>query len=114
MERIVKQGIIFDMDGTLWDSAANVAESWNVAIEKSRLTDRHLTEADIKGVMGKTMDVIARILFPDLEEGERQKLLAQCGEEENDYLRIHGATLYPDIRRTMEQLKKKVKLFQQP
>ena len=34
MERIVKQGIIFDMDGTLWDSAANVAESWNVAIEK--------------------------------------------------------------------------------
>mgnify|MGYP000609317734 CR=1 FL=1 len=54
------------------------------------------------------MDVIARILFPDLEEGERQKLLAQCGEEENDYLRIHGATLYPDIRRTMEQLKEKI------
>ena len=44
-------------------------------------------------------------------EGERQKLLAQCGEEENDYLRIHGATLYPDIRRTMEQLKKKYHLY---
>ena len=23
----MKKGIIFDMDGTLWDSAANVAES---------------------------------------------------------------------------------------
>ena len=57
------------------------------------------------------MDVIARILFPDLEERERQKLLAQCGEEENEYLRIHGATLYPDIRRTMEQLKKKYHLY---
>ena len=29
-----KQGIIFDMDGTLWDSAANVAESWNEAIRQ--------------------------------------------------------------------------------
>ena len=80
MERIVKQGIIFDMDGTLWDSAANVAESWNVAIEKSRLTDRHLTEADIKGVMGKTMDVIADVLFPDVEEKPRRELLAACCE----------------------------------
>ena len=30
----MKKGIIFDMDGTLWDSAAQVAESWNVVLEK--------------------------------------------------------------------------------
>ena len=27
----MKKGIIFDMDGTLWDSAEQVAKSWNVA-----------------------------------------------------------------------------------
>lgn len=54
-----KQGIIFDMDGTLWDSAANVAESWNEAIRQDGRLNKALTEADIKGVMGKTMDVIA-------------------------------------------------------
>ena len=63
-----KQGIIFDMDGTLWDSAANVAESWNEAIRQDGRLNKALTEADIKGVMGKTMDVIADILFPELEK----------------------------------------------
>lgn len=107
----MKKGIIFDMDGTLWDSAAEVAESWNETVKRAGYDRKPITVKDIQSVMGKTMDVIARILFPDLEEGERQKLLAQCGEEENEYLRIHGATLYPDIRRTMEQLKKKYHLY---
>ena len=29
----MKKGIIFDMDGTLWDSAAEVAESWNETVK---------------------------------------------------------------------------------
>ena len=61
----MKKGIIFDMDGTLWDSAANVAESWNLAIKQNGSVDKKLTEQDIQGVMGKTMDVIADILFPE-------------------------------------------------
>ena len=65
----MKKGIIFDMDGTLWDSAANVAESWNLAIKQDGSVDKKLTEQDIQGVMGKTMDVIADILFP--ETGKR-------------------------------------------
>ena len=52
----MKKGIIFDMDGTLWDSAANVAESWNLAIKQDGSVDKKLTEQDIQGVMGKTMD----------------------------------------------------------
>lgn len=27
-------GIIFDVDGTLWDSVEVVAESWNLAIKR--------------------------------------------------------------------------------
>ena len=71
----MKKGIIFDMDGTLWDSAAEVAESWNETVKRAGYDRKPITVKDIQSVMGKTMDVIARILFPDLEEGERQKLL---------------------------------------
>ena len=55
----MKRGIIFDMDGTLWDSAENVAKSWNVAIRQYGVREKELTTQDIQGVMGKTMDVIA-------------------------------------------------------
>ena len=26
----MKKGIIFDMDGTLWDAGASIAEAWNI------------------------------------------------------------------------------------
>ncbi len=58
----MERGIIFDMDGTLWDSAENVAKSWNVAIRQYGVREKELTTQDIQGVMGKTMDVIADIL----------------------------------------------------
>ena len=46
------------------DSAANVAESWNEAIRQDGRLNKALTETDIKGVMGKTMDVIAKTVIP--------------------------------------------------
>ncbi|MBQ2283481.1 MAG: HAD family hydrolase [Agathobacter sp.] len=107
----MKKGIIFDMDGTLWDSADNVAVSWNIAIEKFGYKREPLTGKDISSVMGKTMDKIAEILFPDMEEEPRKELLACCCEGENEYLRQHGGILYPKIRETMELLKKDYHLY---
>ena len=37
------KGIIFDMDGTLWDSAENVAASWNLAISELGLKREPIT-----------------------------------------------------------------------
>ena len=42
----MKKGILFDMDGTLWDSARQVAESWNLAAAESGYSDCHLTTED--------------------------------------------------------------------
>ena len=107
----MKQGIIFDMDGTLWDSAENVAKSWSLAIRQDGTVDRTLTTADIQGVMGKTMDVIADILFPELEKEPRTLLLQKCCETENAYLREHGGILYPKVRETLAKLKENYPLY---
>lgn len=107
----MKKGIIFDMDGTLWDSAPQVADSWNLVFQKNGVTREPLTKEDMYRVMGKTMDVLAAMLLPDLEETKRNELLNLCVEEENDYLRKHGGTLYPNLRQTMEALKEEYDLY---
>ena len=107
----MKKGIIFDMDGTLWDSAAGVAESWNEAILAYGYERKPLTAGDIQSVMGKTMEDIADILFPELNVMQRKELLDLCCRLENDYLRRHGGVLYPDIHKTMEKLKVNYHLY---
>ena len=60
----MKKGIIFDLDGTLWDSSRQVVDSWNEAFVQEGYLREPLTVEDMQGVMGKTMDVIADTFFP--------------------------------------------------
>ena len=100
----MKKGIIFDMDGTLWDSAAQVAESWNIAAGKEGY-EYNITADDIMAVMGKPMDELASLIFKNETKEVYMKLLDICGTYENEYLRQKGAVLYPDLRPVMEKLK---------
>ena len=106
-----KKGIIFDMDGTLWDSASGVAKSWTRVVNQEYDKERVITTKDIQNVMGKTMDKIAEILFPELEEKARLELINHCGQDENEYLREHGGVLYPDLEETLKALKEKYHLY---
>ncbi|MCR4792524.1 MAG: HAD family hydrolase [Lachnospiraceae bacterium] len=102
----VKKGIIFDMDGTVWDSSDNIAASWNEKITEAGYAGHMLTAADFKRVMGKPMDVIADILFTFTEKGpERNALRNACEKYETVYLRKHGGMLYEGITDTWQKLK---------
>jgi phosphoglycolate phosphatase len=110
-DNMSKFGIIFDMDGTLWDSAEGVAKSWTEVVQRLHDKERVITTEDIHSIMGLTMDRIADILFPELPKDERMKLLDACGNDENEYLRQHGGILYPQLEETLIELKKKYPLY---
>ena len=110
-QEMEKLGIIFDMDGTLWDSAKAVAESWTEVVAREYTPERVITEDEIKRVMGLTMDKLAAQIFPELSESRRLQLLDVCGREENEYLRTHGAIVYPKVEETFQKLREKYHLY---
>lgn len=101
----MKKGIIFDMDGTLWDSTDIVAKSWTDAVREWGLPDKIITPDDMRGVMGLTMDRIAMTLFSEIKGEEQTKLLDYCCKIENEYIIKFGGVLYPDLEETWTTLK---------
>ena len=106
----MKKGLIFDMDGTLWDSSENVAASWTEELRELGY-DKTVTQTDIMGVMGLTMDKLADIIFSEYPKELRMELLDKCGDNEISYLREHGGVLYPELEETFVRLKKKYHLY---
>lgn len=104
-------GILLDVDGTLWDSTERVAESYNASIEKHSDTGVKVNGEGLKKLFGKPMDEICSAVFPMLPKDEQMKLGEYCFLEENEWLKDHPVPLFDHVYETLEQLSKKVPLF---
>ena len=106
------ESLIFDIDGTLWDSRALVAEGYNAQLRDEGL-ERFCVDAEVlKTVFGKVMTEIADILFAELPEQQRYPLLERCMEREDKTLHENECRIgYPKVKETLEELHKKHRLF---
>ena len=97
--------LLFDLDGTLWDSAPAVAEACNEIFQLECPGLKPLTVDDIHGVMGMTMKEISLALYPEADMPRRDEIFDICCRHEVEYLYSHCGALYPDFRAVMESLK---------
>ena len=106
------ESLIFDIDGTLWDSRALVAEGYNIQLNKEGLSRYCITAETLKPLFGRVMTEIADVIFADFPEKERYALMARCMETENRHLHENPCHIgYPGVRETMEELAKTHRLF---
>lgn len=104
-------GIIFDIDGTLWDSRETVAEAWNEVISQYDPERKTLDRDFLTGLFGKPMDEIARALFPSLQGEALFQMAERCFAYENELLYEKPGKVYPGVRETLEKLSQKFPLF---
>lgn len=105
-------GLIFDLDGTMWNSTKPIVEAWNIILGKHPEIKREpIVEEDLTDCMGKTMYTIAAMLFPKEEEAVRNALMDELCFFENEYLEEVGGVLYPKLEETLEELSKEYPLY---
>lgn len=105
-------GIIFDMDGTIWDSTEEVAFAFSEVVKNKypEVTDE-ITAKKLKSLFGQLLDDIAVQLFRSVPSEKAIKIMRDCCEYETEYLAKHNAKIYPGMEKTIKELSKKYRLF---
>lgn len=103
-------GILFDLDGTLWNATARIQEGWNLGREELGLAPT-LTLRQVEDCMGLLIEPLARRLLPELEESRLPKGIEVCVGHQLACLAGRGGILYPRLEETLAQLARTYKLF---
>ncbi len=105
------ESLIFDVDGTLWNSVDLVVQGWNLALEEAGLPPA-CTPEGIRPLFGKTMDEIALALLPGLEPERRRDVMSACMAWEDRVMQQDPCDIfYPRVRETLETLSGRHRLY---
>ena len=106
------ESLIFDIDGTLWDSRALVAEGYNIQLKKEGLEHLFVDAGTLKSLFGKVMTDIADQIFASIPTPERYALMERCMATENRHLQENECRIgYPGVRETLAALANQHRLF---
>lgn len=106
----MKKGIIFDLDGTLWDTTDLTVKGWNRVFEKYPQC-KPMTNELMESYMGKTLEEIAQQHMPNLAENIRQNIAVECANSGHQMLLEKCGEIYPDVEKTLNTLKGKYHFY---
>ena len=106
------ESLIFDIDGTLWDSRAIIAEGYNEVLTQAGYPELCVTAEDLKKLFGKTMTEIGDILLATVPAEQRYPLMERCIDVGDGKLLDDPCDIgYPGVVETLEELSRRYRLF---
>lgn len=103
--------IIFDLDGTMWDTRDDVAEIWNEVFEKYGF-EASLTGEIVASYMGMPYDEAMEQMLVHIPEETRKIMMDECASIEAQTIdRKNGGKIFPNVKETLDELVKDYRLF---
>jgi phosphoglycolate phosphatase len=103
--------IVFDLDGTLWDTCYICARGWNNVVARHGIRFRTITGDDVRRVAGKSHDACMRDTFIGCSEAELEILSRETMAEDNLLIDREGGTLFEGVREGLIELRRSFPLF---
>ena len=107
------ESLIFDIDGTLWDSRALVAEGYNRQLRREGMGHLNISVDTLKSLFGKPLPEIGRLLFTEIPDmKEREALIYRWTRSQDQYLKENPCQVgYPQVLETIRALSEHHRLF---
>ena len=108
---IITDGIIFDVDGTFWDSTGVVEEAWREALREEGYPDANVSADVLKGLFGLPMHDILTAILPGVGDDILEAIAPKVYSYEDEYLRNKPPKPYEGLIETVKLLSEKLPLF---
>lgn len=102
-------GILFDLDGTLWNTIIPTHKAANDIAKDNNL--KEITLDTIIDGMGKDKIYNAKNYYPEVDLNKALELLDQSSQKCTEYLKNKEAIIYENIEKTLQTLSKKHDLY---
>lgn len=101
--------IIFDLDGTLWDTREITLKSASIVANKYH-DIKEITMIEVEGGMGYSFEETAEIYMPYLDKDIREKYFKEIIDTNINLINKEGGKLYEGVKDTIINLSKDYKL----
>lgn len=103
-------GLIFDLDGTLWDAVDIYIEGWNNVFLRKNINFK-FERADFEKMVGWNPSDFLKVVLPDYSIQNREIFYQEVNEEHYQLLNENDALIYPGAKRGLKILSENNKTF---